>query len=110
MVWLTVGPQRTDTTTLIPFLESLSGRPGKLFSYKEEGCGLRMNRSIQAEGSFGELKQDSGFRRFLCSGNRNVKAEAVLLSIAYNVEKLHHKLQSERTGTHLFPLKKAHKF
>ncbi len=33
-----------------------------------EGCELRMNRSIQAEGSFGELKQDMGFRRFLCKG------------------------------------------
>ena len=27
----------------------------------EEGCNLRMNRSIQVEGSFGELKQDMGF-------------------------------------------------
>lgn len=31
----------------------------------EEGCQLRMNRSIQAEGSFGELKQDMEFRRFM---------------------------------------------
>lgn len=34
----------------------------------EEGCKLRMKRSIQAEGSFGELKQDRGFRRFMCRG------------------------------------------
>ena len=72
----------------------------------EEGCELRMNRSIQAEGSFGELKQDSGFRRFLCRGMRNVKAEAVLLALAHNINKLHHKIQGERTGTHLFPMKK----
>ena len=32
----------------------------------EEGCELRMNRSIQVEGSFGDIKQDMGFRRFLC--------------------------------------------
>ena len=72
-----------------------------------EGCELRMNRSIQAEGSFGDLKQDSGFRRFLCRGKQNVEAESVLLAFAHNVTKLHHKIQSDRTGTHLFPLKKS---
>lgn len=73
----------------------------------EEGCELRMNRSIQAEGSFGDLKQDSGFRRFLCRGIVNIKAEAVLLALAHNMNKLHHKIQRERTGTHLFPMKKS---
>ena len=73
----------------------------------EEGCRLRMNRSIQAEGSFGELKQDSGFRRFMCRGYKNVKAEAVLLAAAYNIRKLHQKIQSNRTGTHLFEIKKS---
>lgn len=72
----------------------------------EEGCELRVNRSIQAEGSFGDLKQDSGFRRFLCRGIQNVTAEAILLAAAHNVKKLHHKIQSGRTGTHLFPLRK----
>lgn len=73
----------------------------------EEGCKLRMNRSIQAEGSFGDMKQDSGFRRFLCRGTVNVKAEAILLALAHNMRKLHNKIQAERTGTHLFPLKKS---
>ncbi len=73
----------------------------------EEGCELRMNRSIQAEGSFGELKQDRGFRRFLCRGNQNVKAEAILLAIAHNINKLHHKIQEDRIGTHLFSLQKS---
>ena len=67
---------------------------------------LRMNRSIQAEGSFGDLKQNSGFRRFLCRGTQNVKAESILLSLAHNMNKLHHKIQTERTGTHLFSMKK----
>ena len=73
----------------------------------DEGCELRMNRSIQAEGSFGDLKQDSGFRRFMCRGTQNVKAEAILLALSHNMNKLHHKIQAERTGTHLFPLKKS---
>ena len=73
----------------------------------EEGCCLRMNRSIQVEGSFGELKQNSGFRRFLCRGKQKVKAELMLLAIGQNINKLHHKIQSGRTGTHLFAMKKS---
>lgn len=72
----------------------------------EEGCELRMNRSIQVEGSFGDIKQDMGFRRFLCRGMQNVKAECILLALAHNVRKLHKKIQGGRTGSHLFALKK----
>jgi len=71
----------------------------------QEGCLLRMNRSIQAEGSFAEIKQDMSFRRYLSKGKKNVLAESVLLSMAHNINKLHNKIQSDRTGTHLFPLK-----
>jgi transposase len=71
----------------------------------QEGCELRMNRSIQAEGSFGELKQDMGFRRFLCKGKLNVLAESILLAMAHNINKLHNKIQLDRTETHLFQFK-----
>ena len=67
----------------------------------------RMNRSIQVEGSFGDLKQDMSFRRFLCRGNPNVLAESILLAMAHNFNKLHRKIQGSRTGTHLFQLKKT---
>jgi len=40
-----------------------------------------MNRSIQAEGSFGEIKQDMGFRRFLCKGKQNVLAYILKIAI-----------------------------
>lgn len=73
----------------------------------EEGCELRMNRSIQAEGSFGEIKQDMGFRRFLSKGKNNVLSESILLAMSHNINKLHNKIQSGRTGTHLFSLKKS---
>lgn len=73
----------------------------------DEGCELRMNRSIQVEGSFGEIKQNMGFRRFLCKGQNNVLAESILLAIAHNINKLHNKIQSGRTGMNLFPLKKS---
>lgn len=51
-----------------------------------------MNRSIQAEGSFAQMKQDMNFRRFMCRGQKNVLAESILLVIAQNVNKLHRKI------------------
>lgn len=73
----------------------------------EQGCRLRMNRSIQAEGSFADIKQDMEFRRYLCRGQQNVKAESTLLAMAHNINKLHHKIQNGKLGTHLFELKKT---
>lgn len=73
----------------------------------DEGILYRMNRSIQAEGSFGDLKQDMQFRRYLSKGTANVLAESTLLAIARNINKLHNKIQNGKTGTHLFPLKSA---
>lgn len=73
----------------------------------DDGILLRRNRSIQAEGSFGDLKQDMQFRRYLSKGTVNVLAESTLLAMARNINKLHNKIQKGKTGTHLFPLKSA---
>lgn len=73
----------------------------------EEGILLRMNRSIQAEGSFGDLKQDMKFRRYLSKGTSNVLAESTLLAMARNINKLHNKIQNGKTGMHLFLIKTA---
>jgi transposase len=72
-----------------------------------EGILFRTNRSIQAEGSFGDLKQDMQFRRYLSKGTSNVLAESTLLAMARNINKLHNKIQNGKTGTHLFPVKIA---
>ncbi len=72
-----------------------------------EGILLRMNRSLQAEGSFAQVKHDMNFRRFMCCGQKNVLAESILLAMAYNANKLHNKIQYNRTGKHLFELKEA---
>jgi hypothetical protein len=70
----------------------------------EQGILLRVNRSIQAEGAFGVLKQDMGFRRFLLRSKVKVRIEISLLCLAYNVKKLHNKIQSGRCGMYLhFP-------
>lgn len=62
---------------------------------------LRVNRSIQAEGSFAMTKEDMNFRRFLLRGSVKVDAEWAILSMAYNILKLYHKIQTGRLGTHL---------
>ena len=69
------------------------------------GTQLRMNRSIQAEGTFAVVKEDMGFRQYLYRGIKNVLAESVLVAIAYNINKLHWKIQSQKTGIRLYELK-----
>lgn len=73
----------------------------------DEGCKLRMNRSIQAEGSFADTKEDMSFRKYLCRGTVNVLAESTMIAIAHNINKLHRKIQSGKIGQHLFELKTA---
>ena len=70
----------------------------------EKGIQLRINRSIQAEGVFGITKQDYSFKRFLTRGQNNVRTEYILLAIAFDLNKLHFRIQGQRTGQHLFDL------
>ncbi len=73
----------------------------------EKGIKYRMNRSIQVEGAFGVLKNDYDFQRFLLRGKTKVKLEIFLLCFGYNINKLHAKIQNDRLGSYLFPLKTA---
>ena len=68
----------------------------------EKGILLRMNRSIQSEGAFGVVKQDYGFRQFLLRGNKKVLTEILIVAMAYDINKLHAKIQQNRTGKQLF--------
>jgi len=62
------------------------------------GKALRLNRSIQAEGVFGILKQDYFFRRFLRRGTQNVFTETLLYAFAFNINKLHAKKLRQKQG------------
>ena len=73
----------------------------------DKGIVLRVNRSIQSEGTFGVLKQDWGFRRFLTRGKHNITTEFAILAFAFNIKKLHAKIQQNRTGTQLFEVRIA---
>lgn len=70
---------------------------------------LRMNRSIQSEGAFSDIKANLSFRRFLSHGTENALATSIILAMAHNVLTLHHKLQSGNFGTYLYSLKKVKK-
>lgn len=69
------------------------------------GTIYRMNRSIQVEGAFGVLKNDYKFKRFLTRGRTSIKTEFLFLVLGYNVNKLHSKIQGNRLGFQLHPLK-----
>ncbi len=64
-----------------------------------------MNRLIQAEGAFGVLKYDYGFKRFLTCGKTNVKIELLLLSMEYNINKLRSKMNCLLSSRHIKHLK-----
>ena len=82
------------------FLEQRAASLERITS--KQGILLRMNRSIQSEGAFGVLKQNYAFRQFLLRGQKKVNTEVLLLAMAYDINKLHAKIQQNRTGTQLF--------
>jgi len=73
----------------------------------ETGKTLRLNRSIQSEGTFGVLKQDYSFRRFLRRGSTNVFTETLIYSFAFNINKLHLKKNRKLHGVTLHLLNSA---
>lgn len=73
-------------------LENITSPPGIL---------LRINRSIQSEGAFGVIKENYKFRQFLLRGKKKVTTEIALIAMAYDINKLHRKIQDNRTGTQL---------
>jgi len=52
----------------------------------DEGIVLRMNRSIQADGSVCVLKEDMDFRQFLLRSRVKLGTELLILNMAYNVK------------------------
>ena len=57
------------------------------------GALLRMNRRIQAEGTFGILKWDRSYKRLFRRGEKNVIVELTLISCGFNIYKYHNKKQ-----------------
>ena len=55
----------------------------------EFGKELKKQRSIQAEGTFGVIKQDMKFVRFSRRGVENAKMEILIVCLGYNFKKYH---------------------
>ena len=56
-----------------------------------QGALLRMNRSIQAEGTFGIMKNDRLYKKIVRRGIDSVRMEIFLVSIGQNLYKYHNK-------------------
>ena len=55
------------------------------------GALLRMNRSIQSEGTFGIIKSNRWYKRIVRRGIKSVLLEVFLVSIGHNLYKYHNK-------------------
>ena len=53
------------------------------------GALLRMNRSIQSEGTYGEIKANRGYERFRRRGINKTILEIALISCGFNLHKYH---------------------
>ena len=60
------------------------------------GALLRMNRSIQAEGTFGIMKYDRSYKRIVRRGIKSVLLEVFLVSIGHNLYKHYNKSMQKR--------------
>ena len=65
----------------------------------DEGIEIRINRSIQAEGSFSLLKAAFGYRRFRTHGIKNIETEWMILCMAGNALRYSIRLANSRAGT-----------
>lgn len=102
--WKKPVEKRFKHLTVSKEFERLRAKEYELIN-SEEGKKLRMNRSIQAEGSFADIKGDSSFTRYLCRGKKNVFAESVIFAMAHNLGWLHTRIQNDKLDEHLYDLK-----
>lgn len=62
----------------------------------DEGKEMRRQRSIQAEGTFGVIKQDLRYTRLYRRGKENVEVELFLICLGFNLMKYHNKKVNKR--------------
>lgn len=133
VTWLTIGPQPTDTTTLIPFLRDVekylkskyknitadAGYESKEnYIFLEENnqtafikpANYEISKTRKYKNDIGKIenmKYDSGNDFYTCRNNKS--SWWIILSTikARSINKLHNKIQNGKTGKHLFPLKSA---
>ena len=92
--------KKTEGNRTIRLNEEISTFHAEVINNLESihGVLLRTNRSIQAEGSFGVMKQDRGYRRTVRRGLKWVKLELLLVTIGQNLYKFHNKKSNVRSA------------
>ena len=85
--------KKTDKNRTVRINEELSSMHREVLENLESihGALLRMNRSIQAEGTFGVMKYDRWYKRTVRKGLDSVRLELFLVSIGHNLYKFHNK-------------------
>ena len=63
-----------------------------------DGIRMRVNRSIQVEGTFSQIKEDYRYRRFLRRGAEDVYKELLAVLMGFNIRKLHSRMTEGRVG------------
>lgn len=85
--------KKTDKNRTVRINEELSSMHKEVLENLESihGALLRMNRSIQAEGTFGIIKYDRWYKRTVRRGLDSVRLELFLVSTGHNLYKFHNK-------------------
>ena len=85
--------KKTDKNRTVRINEELTTMHQEVINNLEsiQGALLRMNRSIQAEGTFGIMKNDRWYKRIVRRGIESVRLEVLLVSIGHNLYKYHNK-------------------
>ena len=83
--------KKTDKNRTVRINDELTSMHKEVINNLEsiQGALLRMNRSIQAEGTFGIMKNDRWYKRIVRKGINSVKLEVFLVSIGHNLYKYH---------------------
>ena len=86
--------KKTDKNRTVRLNEELTSMHREVLDNLESihGALLRMNRSIQAEGTFGVMKYDRWYKRLVRRGQLKVELEIYLVCIGFNLYKFHSKL------------------
>ena len=93
--------KKTDRNRTVRINEELTAMHREVLDNLEciHGALLRINRSIQAEGTFGILKYDRSYKRIVRRGINSVKLEVFLVSIGHNLYKYFTKQQKNRAAS-----------
>lgn len=85
--------KKTDKNRTICLIEELTSFHQEVIENLESihGVLLCMNRSIQAEGTFGIMKNDRWYKRIVRKRIDSVKLEVFLVAIGQNLYKYHNK-------------------